>query len=39
MVVKNRIMLTAEGKGASMDEIKAAIGTIDLAKAEVLAGR
>ena len=38
-VVKNRIMLTAEGKGASMDEIKAAVGTIDLAKAEVLAER
>jgi hypothetical protein len=38
-VVKNRIMLTAEGKGASMDEIKAAIGTIDLAQVEALAER
>jgi hypothetical protein len=35
-VVGDRIMLTAEGKSVSMDELKAAIGTIDLAKVEAL---
>ena len=36
-VVGDRIMLTAEGMNVSMDELKAAMGTIELAKAEALA--
>ena len=38
-IVGNQIMVEAEGAGVSMDELKAAVQTIDLARVEALAGK
>jgi hypothetical protein len=37
-MVKDRILVDAEGQNATMDELKAAVGAIDLSSVEALAG-
>jgi hypothetical protein len=37
VIVGDRVMVEAEGAGASVDALKAAVGTIDLGQVEALA--